>query len=111
MYKQRLLKRCYHRKSMSGTAFANEHERTRRTKSISNYCKYDDNYYKHDDDWESRHMSAPRTIWQSWAYAAAGLSTAVAGNAAFEETGATWPTILVVAGLFVAATGIRGLSR
>ncbi len=56
-------------------------------------------------------MSAPRTIWHSWAYAAAGLGTAVAGNAAFEQTGATWPTILVVAGLFVAATGIRGLSR
>jgi hypothetical protein len=56
-------------------------------------------------------MSVPRTIWQSCAYAAAGLSTAVAGNAAFEETGATWPTILVVVGLFVAATGIRGLGR
>lgn len=56
-------------------------------------------------------MSIPRTIWQSCAYAAAGLSTAVAGNAAFEETGSSWPTILVVVGLFVAATGIRGLGR
>jgi hypothetical protein len=56
-------------------------------------------------------MSAPRRILQSWGYAAAGLSTAVAGNAALEETGATWPTILVVVGLFVAATGIRSINK
>lgn len=56
-------------------------------------------------------MTAARTIWHSWAYTAAGVSTAVAGNAALEETGATWPTILVVVGLFVAATGFRGLGR
>lgn len=56
-------------------------------------------------------MSFRRLNWQSWAYAAAGLSTAVAGKAALDDTGSSWPTILVVVGLFVAASGIRGISR
>ena len=53
-------------------------------------------------------MSVRRNVWQPWLYAAAGLSTAVAGKAALDDTGASWPTILVVVGLFVAASGIRG---
>jgi len=56
-------------------------------------------------------MPAPKTTWQSWLYAAAGLSTAVAGKAALDDTGSSWPTILVVVGLFMAASGIRGLGR
>jgi hypothetical protein len=48
---------------------------------------------------------------QSWLYTAAGLTTAVAGKAALDDTGSSWPTILVVVGLFVAASGIRGISR
>jgi hypothetical protein len=48
---------------------------------------------------------------QSWIYAAAGLSTAVAGKAALDDTGSSWPTILVVVGLLVAASGIRGIGR
>ncbi|MBW8885817.1 MAG: hypothetical protein JF612_13800 [Planctomycetia bacterium] len=48
---------------------------------------------------------------QSFVYAAAGLGTAVAGKAALDDTGSSWPTILVVVGLFVAATGIRGITR
>ena len=48
---------------------------------------------------------------KSWMCAAAGLGTAVAGKAALDDTGASWPTILVVVGLFLAATGIRGISR
>jgi uncharacterized membrane protein HdeD (DUF308 family) len=56
-------------------------------------------------------MSFRQSNWQSWAYAAAGLSTAVAGKAALDDTGASWPTILVVVGLFMAANGIRGISR
>jgi len=45
------------------------------------------------------------------ACAAGGLCTALAGTAALGDTGATWPTILVVVGLFFAANGIRGMSR
>jgi hypothetical protein len=56
-------------------------------------------------------MPASRTTLQSWVYAAGGLSTAVAGKVALDDTGSSWPTILVVVGLFVAASGIRGLSR
>ncbi|HMC09761.1 MAG TPA: hypothetical protein VKH44_00665 [Pirellulaceae bacterium] len=56
-------------------------------------------------------MSVQRTMLQSWVYAAAGLGTAVAGKAALDDTGSSWPTILVVVGLFVAASGIRGISR
>jgi len=56
-------------------------------------------------------MSFRRSIWQPWLYTAAGLSTAVAGKAALDDTGASWPTILVVVGLFVAASGIRGMGR
>ena len=47
--------------------------------------------------------------WGSLVYTAAGLSTAVAGEAVLADTGATWPTILVVVGLYVAASGIRRL--
>jgi len=47
--------------------------------------------------------------WGSLVYTAAGLGTAVAGEAVLEDTGATWPTILVVVGLYVAASGIRRL--
>jgi uncharacterized membrane protein HdeD (DUF308 family) len=56
-------------------------------------------------------MSFRQRTLQPWFYAAAGLSTAVAGKAALDDTGASWPTILVVVGLFMAASGIRGLSR
>jgi hypothetical protein len=45
------------------------------------------------------------------AYAAGGLCTAIAGKAALDDTGSTWPTILVVVGLFFAANGIRRMSR
>src|SRR5262245_39847106 len=48
---------------------------------------------------------------QSFVYAAAGLGTAVAGKAAIDDTGSSWPTILVVVGLFVAVTGIRDITR
>ncbi len=47
---------------------------------------------------------------QSFVYTAAGLGTAVAGKAALDDTGSSWPTILVVVGLFVAATGIRRIA-
>jgi len=56
-------------------------------------------------------MGFRRNNLQSWLYTAAGLSTAVAGKAVLDETGSSWPTILVVVGLFVAASGIRGISR
>jgi len=56
-------------------------------------------------------VSFPRSLWRPWLYTAAGLSTAVAGKAAFDDSGASWPTILVVVGLFMAASGIRGMGR
>jgi hypothetical protein len=56
-------------------------------------------------------MSLAPKIFQPWLYTAAGLSTAVAGKAALDDTGSSWPTILVVVGLFVAANGIRGMTR
>jgi hypothetical protein len=48
---------------------------------------------------------------QSLVYTTGGLCTAIAGKAALDDTGCTWPTILVVVGLFFAASGIRGMSR
>ena len=54
-------------------------------------------------------MTIHPSRWGSLVYTAAGLSTAVAGEAVLEDTGATWPTILVVVGLYVAASGIRRL--
>jgi hypothetical protein len=56
-------------------------------------------------------MTATPSTLQSWVYTAAGLGTAVAGKAALDDTGASWPTILVVVGLFVAASGFRGINR
>ena len=56
-------------------------------------------------------MSFRRNVWQPLLYTAAGLSTAVAGKAALDDTGSSWPTILVVVGLFMAASGIRGMGR
>jgi hypothetical protein len=56
-------------------------------------------------------MSLRSSNLQSWFFTAAGLSTAVAGKAALDDTGSSWPTILVVVGLFVAASGLRGIGR
>jgi uncharacterized membrane protein HdeD (DUF308 family) len=56
-------------------------------------------------------MFGRRRTLQSWLYTAAGLSTAIAGKAALDDTGSSWPTILVVVGLFMAASGIREISR
>jgi len=41
--------------------------------------------------------------------ALAGLSAAFLGTAALETSAHTWPTILVVIGVYAAATGIRSL--
>jgi hypothetical protein len=41
--------------------------------------------------------------------AMAGLSAAFLGTAALETSADTWPTILVVIGAYVAASGIRSL--
>jgi hypothetical protein len=56
-------------------------------------------------------MTSTRTTLQSWVYTAAGLGTAVAGKAALDDTGSSWPTLLVVVGILVAASGIRGIAR
>jgi len=41
--------------------------------------------------------------------AMAGLSAALLGTAELETSAHTWPTILVVIGVYAAATGIRSL--
>ena len=65
----------------------------------------------HSSNRQIFNMLYRRGTLQSFVYAAAGLGTAVAGKAALDDTGSSWPTILVVVGLFVAATGIRGITR
>ena len=41
--------------------------------------------------------------------AIAGVGTALLGTIALEESAHTWPTILIVVGVYAAASGIRGL--
>jgi len=40
--------------------------------------------------------------------ALAGMGTAIVGTAALEQSFHTWPTILIVIGVYAAASGIRG---
>jgi hypothetical protein len=47
--------------------------------------------------------------WKSAVDALTGIGTAIIGTAALERTSDTWPTILVVVGIYAAASGIRGL--
>ena len=41
--------------------------------------------------------------------ALAGMGTAIVGTAVLEQSFHTWPTILIVIGVYAAASGIRGL--
>jgi len=50
-----------------------------------------------------------RCTWNAAASALAGIGTAIIGTAALEQTFYTWPTILVVVGVYAAVSGIRGL--
>jgi hypothetical protein len=56
-----------------------------------------------------RKMSLKHYSWQSGLYMAAGLGTAVFGKAAGENSGDTWPIILVVVGLYFIAAGVAAL--
>jgi hypothetical protein len=50
-----------------------------------------------------------RWSWNAVTSALAGIGTAIIGTAALEQTLNTWPTILIVIGVYAAASGIRGL--
>jgi hypothetical protein len=47
--------------------------------------------------------------WNALTNSLAGIGTALIGTAALEQTLNTWPTILIVVGVYAAASGIRGL--
>jgi hypothetical protein len=49
--------------------------------------------------------------WKSAMNTLTGIGTAVLGTAALEQTSGTWPTILIVVGVYAAASGIRELRR
>jgi len=50
-----------------------------------------------------------QSTWNAATSALAGIGTAVVGTAALEQTFYTWPTILIVIGVYAAASGLRGL--
>ena len=53
-------------------------------------------------------MMKPCT-WKAAIDAITGIGAVIAGAAALQQTFDTWPTILIVVGMYAAASGIRGL--
>lgn len=49
------------------------------------------------------------STWNCVISAVAGISAAIFGTAALDQTLHTWPTIVIVIGVYAAASGIRGL--
>jgi hypothetical protein len=47
--------------------------------------------------------------WDSAINAITGIGTALIGTAALDQTADTWPTIVIVVGIYTAASGIRGM--